>query len=29
MMQKKITDVFANLLRGRQEGDEEEHEAIL
>ena len=29
MIQKKITDVFANFLRGRQEGDEEEHEALL
>ena len=29
MIQRKITDVFANFLRGRQEGDEEEHEALL
>ena len=29
MIQKKITDVFANFMRGRQEGDEEEHEALL
>ena len=28
-IQKKITDVFANFLRGRREGDEEEHEALL
>ena len=28
-IQKKITDVFANFLRGRREGDDEEHEALL
>ena len=28
-IQKKITDVFTNLLRGRHDGDEEEHEALL
>ena len=28
-MQKKITDVFANLLRGRREADDDEHAALL
>ena len=28
-MQKKITDIFANLLRGRRDGDDDEHAALL
>ena len=28
-IQKKITDVFNNFLRGRRDGDDEEHEALL
>jgi len=28
-MQRKITDILANLLRPRQEGDEEERQALL